>query len=248
MSSAKTSSKKTTNITYITILHGGIIKQNTNIIDIGETHPETDQIYGRYVKYYGDEITGSYYKSSKSITEVCEELEEKIGDLRITGSDIVFSGSFKDNCKILLDISGAKKSAGKLKKADETTLKAVAEENKEDDEETKQSKESKNKSKSAKKEPKKKALLTEELVESDEDEDKEEVEEPKTKSKSKMKEAKTKEAKTKEVKKETKPKQTKGKSVSVSDNSENSEEDNKPKSNKTVINLSSDEEESEEEN
>ena len=216
-----TKKNKTTVFTtnYVYCVYGGGLKVGLSYVTTGATHPET--ALEELKKFYGNEIKGYYCKTVDSLETISENLKKELKD-KTNLSDYLFEAKVTDIKKIIKTVADSKTGStmGPIK---------VKETKDEDD---------------------------------DEDDDEEEDDKPEP-SKKAVKETKSKDEKTKETKvKDEKPKETKSKDEKkvepvkkiTKDVKETKKQDDKKKvtkeetkSNKTVIQLSDDSDDDEEE-
>ena len=215
---------KNTQYVYAYVFSGGVLKQNYCIVGVDEENPE-NAIFDELKKYYGNDIKGTYYKSTKSLDDIKAGISYKFADSCIT--ELVYNKNMTDTKKILLDVSGLKKCSGTINKKVSENVKTEEEPN---NTTVKENKEKSNK-------PSKK-------VESDSDDNESESELEEKKSSNK-KVIKTEPEEKKKNKKEVKTNDNDTKKTSKTSKKVNDVEVNIKKNNTTSIVLSDSSDESE---
>ena len=112
----KTSKSKTNKTSatysYAYVFNGGVLKQNHNIVGASLDHPETT-VWNEMKKYYGNDLKGAYYKSTKSVDDINAGIKFKLAKNQL--NDMIYNEiSYSDTKKILLDVTGLKQCSGTI--------------------------------------------------------------------------------------------------------------------------------------
>jgi len=213
---------------YVYCVYGDGLKVQYSYIESSATHPETK--LDELKKYYGNGIKGFYCKTTESFESITEKLQKELED-KTSHSDYLYELKVTDAKKIIRSVTGAKtgstmgppKVKSSDKKEDEEDEDDDDDEDDEDDDE--------------KEEPEVKKKAVKESKTKDVKEAKKETESKKKETESKKKETESKKKETESKKKETESKKKEAKIV---------KEEKIVKSNKTVIEISDDSDEDEE--